>query len=482
MRPRTLIGPLVASLVLATGLAGSSADTVPLQKSSSGVNPNPVNSSAGVKNVTFYYNGGGNVPLDTAHVSQLRTRLGTPAVVVTTPKADDQDSIAAIHRIGAKAYRYVQFFWAPKSGVYEGIDLATHPDWAFCSSGATKAVGRYTRGADGSSMPWYFLDTNEVAVRQAIRAQLQSLADAGWDGVFFDRGEAATQYAADVHGHPVWYQKSSCTGTPASPGARLSDAYVHLLSLAHSVRGAGAAARLHVMMNNGKSPFDSVTPMRPNPRDADCRARRWSRCSHLADAWPSLNLVLNETAVRPRDVSWARTFAANQASERNRTHGHRTVAMITTATLGGRTNARSKAKVFYAWSRIKLFNIAVAVNTGDGGCAGVAGICNRYGVYPQLTNTRFGKPRGARPVAQSCIRKSKVHCVWLRRYAQGVNVLNASGRSRSSARVALGTATCRHVYDVYAGAPLARNRCVKVVRIRLPAWSGRPLRYSSKRW
>jgi hypothetical protein len=250
-----------------------------------------------------------------------------------------------------------------------------------------------------------------------------------------------------------------------------------MLGLAHK---AGLAA----MMNNGKSPFDEVTPMRPDPADRSCRRAHWSRCGFLSDVWDNVDLVLNETATRPKDADWDRTFEANSRSERSRAHGRRTVALITTATLGGASQQR-RPKVFYEWSRVKLFDLAVAVNTGDDRCAtstDAGAVCNRYGVYPELVNTAFGPPLSEAPESQACLRSSTVHCVWVRRYADGMNVLNASARRRASTRLKLDVKGCRYVYDVYSHRPLAGNQCVRRVTMMLPRWSGRPVRYSTDPW
>jgi hypothetical protein len=465
------VASLVAlGLVPGLGLLDVAA-TGPASAASKPAAANPVKTTAGgVKNVTFYYGGG----------TQLRkganlSGLGHPSVVVTTAKGPQRDAAAvrAIHSVKAKAYRYVQFYWAPGDGDYEGINLHQHPGWAFCESGQRKVVGRKTAGGKRS---WYFLDTNETAVRTRIRSLLNHYKAQGWDGVMFDRGQAATEYGKDIDGRPVWYRRSTCTSHPYKAPARFADAYVNMLGLAH-------AAGLQAMMNNGKSPFDPVIPMRPAPWNVSCQQARWSKCRFLSDIWSKVNLVLNETATRPRDEDWGRTFTANQRSERDASHAHRTVALITTGSLRGRHN-QTRAKVFYAWSRIKLFNLAVSVNTGDGGCPGepADAVCNRYGVYPQLVDTVWGKPLGPKPVTQSCARGSKVRCVWVRRYIRGTNVINVRGTARKHLPISLGRSTCRYVYDVYHRAPLAGNKCVKTVRMNLPPWSGRPLKTSRTRW
>lgn len=467
--PRACGLGLLGSAMLASVLAGSVAVSAPMEAASAPRAPNPVAGPAGgVSNVTFYYDGTTPLRRD-ADLSVL----GHSSIVVTTPKADPQAAVAAIHSTGAKAYRYVQFYWAPDDAAYQGINLAKHPGWSFCRSGRTASTGRTT----GDGTKWRFIDANEKAVRARFRQILAGFKAEGWDGVMFDRGQAATQYAADAAGRPVWDRPSSCTGDPYKRGATFADAFINMLGLAH-------AEGLQAMVNNGRSPFDVLVPMRPDPRNAHCSAARWSRCGSLSDVWSKVDLVLNEAAARPEDKGWRPTFVANQRSERDARHGRRTVALITTATLRGAQN-QTASKVYYQWARIKLFDLAVGVNTGNGGCGpngSASGVCNRYGTYPRLADIDFGKPLGPRPWSQGCTSGSEVRCVWVRRYLRGTDVINVRGVPLKGVRIALGRSTCRYVYDVYHRAPLAGNRCVKAVRMNLPAWSGRPLKTSTTRW
>ena len=344
--------------------------------------------SGGVSNPTFYYGGATRL-----RVGEDLSALGRPSIVVTTTKGGggDADAIAAIHSINAKAYRYVQFYWVPDDADYEGINLYEHPEWAFCGDGREQGPRKED---NGGSRSWYFLDANEKSLRDHLRSLLDQYKAQGWDGVMFDRGEAATQYAKDIHGRPVWYKKSTCTSDPYKVGARFSDAYVNMLGLAHE-------AGLQAMMNNGKSPFDPIARMRPDPANASCQKARWSKCQFLSDIWSKLDLVLNESATRPKDIDWQRTFTANQRSEQSASYKSRTVALITTASLRGAQNQK-RSTVFYAWSRVKLFDLATSVNTGDGGCGDAPqdAVCNRYGTYPELTNIDFGKVPGARADGQ----------------------------------------------------------------------------------
>jgi hypothetical protein len=435
--------------------------------------PNPfVDADQRVRNGVFYYTG--TVPLDREHVPELKRTWGSPAVVVTTPKADEAAAVDAIHATGALAYRYVQFFWAPDNTGYEGIDLTENPDWAFCRSGSQPVRGRTT---DSGSVDWHFIDANERAVRLRLRQLLTELRETGWDGVMFDRGQAATQYAQDAAGRDVWHVRSSCTEDPYVRGARFADAYVAMLRLAKAVG-------LRSIMNNGASPFQQPVRMRPDPDDADCRARRWASCRFLDDVWGAVDLVLSETATALGVDRWDRHFAANRLNERHDRYRNRVLNLVTTANLGGEAR-QNRRNVFYAWSRIKLFNLPVAVNTGTGGCGpdgSTSGVCNRYGVYPELVDTVFGVPLSTRPARARCADggRHRIRCVWTRTYARGMNVVNVRGESVHDVRLQTGLSTCRYVYDVFRREPVAGGRCVRAFTLDLGAWRGRPLRYSTQ--
>lgn len=454
--------PLLVSMLLAALLAPAATPATDLAP----VAAAPLYSSvSGVRNVSFIYDRASSL----APGVDL-SNLGHPAVVVSGRPTDEAAAVAAIHARGARAFRYVQFYWVPDDKPLEGIDLRLHPDWAFCESGDKPSLGRVT---DAGTRHWYFLDTNEAPVRARIHTVLASLRAAGWDGVMFDRGEAATQYAVDAAGTQLWAKESTCTGRPYRAGLRFADSYVRMLALAHTVG-------LQTMLNTGKSAFDPIAPMRPDPRDAACRTHDWAHCHHLLDAWPALDLVLNESATQLEDRRWERTFTGNSRAEHDATYGHRTVALITSANLGGVAN-QTRANVFYAWSRIKLFDLPVAINTGDGGCAPGSTICNHFGHYAELVDTLFGPPLATMPVSQACTVGSKIRCVWLRRYTRGMDVVNAQP-SAQTVSIKLGTATCRYVLNVNSKRPLMGNTCVSTVRLSMPAWSGRPLKYSRTPW
>ena len=155
------------------------------------------------------------------------------------------------------------------------------------------------------------------------------------------------------------------------------------------------------------------------------------------------------------------------------------MGLITQSTLGG---DESKDAAYFQWARVKLFKIPLAVNTGDSGCAGITGICNHAALYPELVDTVFGDPVAPQPASQSCVNGSTTQCVWNRTYAYGMSVVNVTPNRVGAQKLELGVNGCRYVQDVFANRPLADNKCVESVTLDLPAWSGRPLRYSTKPW
>jgi hypothetical protein len=99
-----------------------------------------------------------------------------------------------------------------------------------------------------------------------------------------------------------------------------------------------------------------------------------------------------------------------------------------------------------------------------------------------LTNVSFGSPLGLDPESTSCVEGSDSRCLWVRRYERGLSAVNVSPTELPDQRIPLGVDDCRYVKDVYSDAPLANGECVTEVRIDLPAWSGRPLVYSTEPW
>lgn len=410
------------------------------------------------ENVTFYYQ-----PVGTT--GDL-TKLGRVNIVVGQGGSSAAERIKAT---GAKAYRYVQTYWFPVGKVFDGVDIAAHRDWAFCGSNGKPVVGR----TDFRGQEWEFLDINEQAARASFLDHLKEIRAQGWDGVFVDRGYAAFTGIDDPSVRNVWNEVSTCTDEPVKPGATFADAYV---DSTRAVKEAG----LELMLNYGVSPLDPTTPMRPDPHDPACVQRDYAKCRHLDDVWPQVQWVLNEAIAHPQDLEWQHDYESNRASEQDPVHGGQTVGLITQAALGGQ---HTREGVYFEWSRVKLFKIPLAVGTGDDGCPGkpASSICNRHALYPELANVAFGSPIDKQSRSSDCTRHSKVRCVWSRRYEQGASIVNVQPTA-ASFKLSLGVQGCRYVRDVWSGAPLAGNRCTESVKLDLPAWSGRPLAYSTKPW
>lgn len=451
-------GALVVALALTlTACAtGSSARAAPPPSRSAATPRTPPKR----ENVAFYYQ---RIP----RRANLE-KLGRVSIVVTGKTADAR-SVRAIKRTGAKAYRSVQAYWFTTGDSYDGMEVPERLEWAFCLQGRSPLVAR----TDGRGNPWYFLDANERPVRDLFAARLRALKAEGWDGVFFDRGYAATT-GYDETPSPAWNSASTCTQAPVQRGATLADAYV---GMASEVKKAG----LELMMNYGVSPFDARTPMRADPRDPACAPHPAAKCKTLDDVWPHVDSVLDEAAAHARDDEWDNDYRSNALNEKNAKQGRQVVGLLTNATMGGQ---QTRGAVLFGWARVKLFVVPLGVNTGDDNCGNPppGTLCNRHGLYPELANIAFGDPLARAPRSLACSRGSRVHCLWVRRYRQGMSLLNVSRSRKRTGRLDLGVRGCRYVKDVGSGRPLGRNRCVDAVSLELAAWSGHPLVYSHRPW
>lgn len=424
--------------------------------------PRPEPARRPAENVAFWY-------LPVTSTEQMR-RLGPVRLVVAGPQNIGRPEAAAhIRAAGPEAYLYQQTYWFPLGRRYQGLRIDRHPEWAFCLDGDTPLTVRRRDGRD-----WWYLDMNERAVQEHLAAQFAELRRQGWDGVFFDRGLAAlTGYGQEWP--PTWYRTSSCTEDPVRPGATFADTWIDVSAL---VRRAG----LKLIVNYGQSPFDPRVPMRPDPRDPRC-VERAPGCRRLDDGWEHPNLIADEAVAHPRDADWANDFAANRFNEQDPLHAGRVIGLITAGTLGGDL---SRDNVYFQWARVKLFAfpLGVAVWDREAGCRqAVPGEeCPALATYPELTGVPLGRPLDPLPRAEACAEGTQVNCVWSRRYREGGIVVNVSDRAVPGHRFTLGTRGCRWVRDVWAGAPLAGNRCVSEVTLDLPPWSGRPLAYRDRPW
>lgn len=411
---------------------------------------------APAENLAFYYQAIAGL----AHVGAL-AKLGRVKTIVGGFQRDSPDAASTISATGALPFRYFQTYWYPRDHLWQGLNIGQHRDWAFCRRGSRPAVGR----TDRAGTPWMFLDMNERAVHTYFAAVFRRLVTDGWRGIFFDRGYAALA-GIDTHNYQIWNRRSSCTQDPVAPGATFADSFLQIPALAR-------AAGLRTILNYGVSPFDAVTPMRPDPRSPLCAARQPS-CPTRRDVWGATDQVLNESIGHVRHHGWRSAFVANRRSEQDLRFGGRTVGLVTS----DHKHRRETKGVYYHWTRAKLFAIPLAVNTGDHGCASAPGPCDRNGLYPDLASTTFGAPIDEQPVAARCARHSHERCLWRRRYSRGLAIVNA-GRTVEHIAIELGVRGCRYLLDVASGTSLAHGRCVRAVTLRLLPQSGRPVQYST---
>ena len=444
----TLVG--VLALVLCLAACGGSS------RRSKGSAPT---GSTSPENVAFYY-----LPIR----SKADVKAVGPVRLVVAGAANASGGgagvVKAIHSTGAKAYIYQQTYWFPQNRSYQGLNMSRHPDWAFCSDGDQPT----TASRDGQ--PWVFLDMNEKRVQLFLENRFKALKTAGWDGVFFDRGAVAL--GASTQDPPVWYKTSTCTQSPVHPDAAFADTWI-------DVSGLVKAAGLDLIQNYGISPFDSRAPMRPDPRDENC-VKGVLPCRTLEDGWDHPNWVLDEAVAHPRDIKWNSDFAANLQNEQNANHPNSVIGLITVGTLGRDV---SRQNVFFEWARVKLFDIPLGVSVWDRATACPNAEdgepCRSLVTYPDLTSIVLGAPIDGAPQSARCASARVLHCVWSRRYQDGAMLVNVQDGAVNGFKLDLGTRGCRYVYDVWDKQPLAGNKCVDSVVLDLPAWSGRPLSYST---
>ncbi len=407
------------------------------------------------ENVTFYY--------QQVHPERDLSRLGKVKLVVAAPQTNGAEAASLIKSTGAKAYRYIQTYWLPTSGFSDDPAATEQTDWFFCRDGDDPTVGR----TDRQGRDWYFYDMNEQTALEHLRGRLELVKAEGWDGVFFDRGFAALTGFDEETNTNVWDEVSTCTEDPVEEDATFADAFVGATRQAHEVG-------LEMMMNYGVSPFDNATPLRPDSKSEACQERDYANCPRLDDAWDGLDWVLDEAIAHPQDQQFLADYEVNLRNERQANNGRRTVGLLTTAALG----ENNRVNVFFEWARVKLFDIPLAVNTGEGGCRGqTVAVCNRARLYPDLANAALGEPLAQEPFKRACEGRSDVNCLWVRRYSHGMSVVNVSAGSVTTT-LKLGVDGCRVVTSVYDRRELEDGRCVTEVPITIPAWSGRPLVYA----
>jgi hypothetical protein len=398
-------------------------------------------------------------------------RLGHPRVLVQfSPSNRAANERLAVNRIhagtGGAAYRYVQLYYLPVHRRMMNISMAGHPDWAFCQTGHLPA---YDTSVKTGRERWMFVDANNRGVVDAFRAYLLRVKSWGWDGIFLDLAHRAFTEG-------FWDRTSTCATNPVVPGRVSADAYAALVPLARSLG-------LQVMVNGG-APADPALPMRPDPGNAACRAALWSRCRGLDDVVRNATWILHEGASNwSDDTAWLaqiRALATDEVYSRNAA-GARVAAFGVYRGPG----VDQPAHVVYQWAVMKLYDIPAGFGTGVGRCGVPAQLpiesaCNQGAIAPPaLVDARLGPPLDASPAARACAADGW-HCVWLRRYQDGLVVVNNTASARTTGPIEL-TAdhSCRTVADAVTGARRARGACTPTMDVTLAPYRAQVLGYGT---
>lgn len=397
------------------------------------------------------------------------TRLGHPRVVVHFSPTNRPDAERlAVDRIhdttGGAAYRYVQLYYLPVRGRLMDLRIGRHPEWGFCSSGRTPV---YDSSVKVGPDRWMLVDANERAVVDAFRRYLLLVKSWGWDGIFLDLAHRALTQA-------VWDQVSTCTHHPVVAGRTSADAYAALVPLARSLG-------LQVMVNAG-APADPAMPMRPNPQDPACRAGDWARCSSVGDVARSATWILHEGASDWSDDRFWRTDVQALASDEAYGQHPDGAGVVALGVYRGPA-ADAASHIAYQWAVMQLYAVPAAFGTGVDRC-GIASstaietACNRGGLVPAaLEDAVLGPPLDPAPLGRSCA-EDGWHCVWVRRYRDGMVLVNDTPGARPSGPVAVGDErSCRPVRDLVTGGAVPGGTCARSIDLRLAPFSARILSY-----
>lgn len=378
-------------------------------------------------------------------------RFGQPSLVVLGQHAATEEDAARtavdqLHASGARAFIYAQFVWFPSDREYQGIAIGEHLDWALCGPDGNPAKGRTTYDRQGQATDWYFLDLNEQAAFDAAVAWLQHVVDLGFNGVFFDRGGVALKPGLQMAGGAqLDSSRSTCTEEPVSANPTVADMYVRLMRAASDLG-------LEVFLNYG--PLQGHTPLRSDARDA-------------------ADMVLDE------GTDSTKAAAAIEGVVVTHTAGAETGKLVSYIKENSPDPVERRKWVFYKWARAKLIPHPVAIMAGDDECGGYTAAdypCWRLGIYPELNSAVLGDPLPKdATIRRSCEPGSTTACVYIRRYKQGLVIVNNTNRNKSTTEIKLGFARCRQLYSVFADR--LEPECVTSAKRSVPPMSGRVFLY-----
>jgi hypothetical protein len=314
-----------------------------------------------------------------------------------------------------------------------------------------------------------FVDANNRSVVAAFRAFLVRVKSWGWDGIFLDLAHRALT-------QDFWDQASTCARDPIVPGRVSADAYAALVPLARSLGLQG--------MVNAGAPASPTSPMRPDPADPACRTAAWGQCRELPDIARDATWILHESASNyADDTDWltdTHALATDEAFAR-RGDGARVAAL---GVYRGDDDG-SAVHILYQWAVMKLYDVPAAFGTGVDRCGISSEVpidtaCNRGGVAPPaLVDTVLGNPLDAAPAAQSCA-PDRWHCIWVRRYQDGMVVVNNTAQPVEARQLTVATAgACRTVTDAATGARYGDGSCTPTISVELAGFHAEIYRYGT---
>ncbi|MGZ6004746.1 MAG: hypothetical protein ACXWLH_01200 [Candidatus Saccharimonadales bacterium] len=387
------------------------------------------------------------------------TKFGCPRVLVGNYDWSAQN-LADIKQVtGTQTFSYLEMYWFPASGKFDGLDLSTVTGWQFCNSSNAPLLGNFS----GSAHPdWYYVDLNSKAVINSYKAYLLAQKAKGFDGVFLDTGGQAMVYGK------IWNKKSTCTKDPIDSSWTAADGFSKLINAAHSVG-------MKAFVNVGVSPDLNVPKLRPNPNSAACVSSLAS-CVPYDDVMRNADYVLNEGVANSFDASgWQYTIDqlySDQNTPLNPARSHAVVVAM--GRYGGPDDSTKDDHILYQWSTMKLYDVMVDFGTGDDNGGG-----NRHGIAPAaLTNVRLGDPlkMWGKP---GYIGSDKVNGIWYRRYKNGLVLVNNTSTVRVSGSIPIfDDGTCKYLRTQPSNRLIASGRCVKAVNRSLKPFSAEVLTYS----
>ncbi len=134
---------------------------------------------------------------------------------------------------------------------------------------------------------------------------------------------------------------------------------------------------------------------------------------------------------------------------------------------------------------MKLYDVPAAFGTGVDRCGISSEVpidtaCNRGGLAPPtLVDTVLGNPLDAAPTSQSCA-PDGWHCVWVRRYQDGMVLVNNTAQPLEARQLAVATAgACRTVTDVVTGARYGDGSCTPAISVDLAGFHAEIFRYGT---